>query len=132
MKVLSFDLGETTGYCLLVRRGDDWSVKSHGVFTRLSFVSTVAGLSRENPQLVVIERTAFGEYQDQRQRDIGQIYLALTAVFPETHTIRPVDWKATQFRNLSAAVLGKCTPHEKDAYRIAVYSTERILPNVRP
>jgi hypothetical protein len=130
LKILTFDVGETTGYCLLgVGKKNNHTVLKHGTFTAVSAVSTCLPLFKERADLTVVERTAVGEFGD-RLHQSNQMYLFILSLVPEARVIRPVDWKSGPWKNVSThdyfPESTKLSKHEKDAFRIAIYAMEKM------
>lgn len=123
MKILAVDLGETTGYAVLV----DHALLAYGVLP-LDAVSTSQALPGpyEMIDLVVIERPAYRERPDVQERyekAINMIRLLYGA--EKVKVVRPADWMP-RFNHYPLPERGMLkTQHEKDAYRMAHWALDK-------
>lgn len=119
MRLLSLDLGITTGYAILSgggavlaygelynQRADPLQVK----LMRLQDRSAITHVVAEKPLLVG---------QGQLSKDLEAVILNYKLVFPDAAEITPAQWKQTPFR--AEPCPRGTSPHVKDAIRLGLY-----------
>ena len=131
VNVLAFDVGTTTGFAYVVG-GELWR---YGVLDLvkvemigLGRVELVVNGRDPRPELVVIERPFL---RDVRVRETyARVSFLLEMVFKargaEVHLVRSSDWKHRMKRwPLDGLTRTLRTPHERDAYKLAVWAAEK-------
>lgn len=117
MKILTIDLGETTGYAFL----DGNQLLKYGTFRDKKLPDLPA-----TPDYVVIERPAY--IANKEQAHYEEVTALIKRLFgtKRVKVVRPADWMP-RFNHYPLPGRGVLrTQHEKDAFRMAHWALEKF------
>ena len=123
IRVLSLDIGLTTGYAVVYARQDDWPIIAMGVISEKDFAQDLRLiLSERRPDKVIAERPVIirGDLGDR----LADLIAKTKEVVPQVEWFDAASWKQSPVKK--HPMPRGIQTHTKDAIRFAIWYLGRL------